>query len=332
MAICECFVSVIIPLYNHSKILENLLNEISQILRDNYTNYELILVNDGSEDDSLDKLDLLLKEYQCIRLINLSRHFGTEIAISAGLDTVIGDFVVTMIPDSDPPELIPKLIEKCRKGKDILIGIRENRNDEPLWRKIGANIFYWCCRVIFKIPLTKNVTLYNVLSRQVVNALIQVEDKYCYLRLLSAYVGYQSETFVYKPIKRVKKPRNQGLIESVNLGLQIIFINSVHPLRLASYCSILASVFNLIYMLYIVAIYLFKNKVAEGWVTLSMQNAIMFFLISIILAILCEYVGIMFTKSRGWSSYYIANEKNSSVLLVNPERPNLTTDSEDIYI
>jgi glycosyltransferase involved in cell wall biosynthesis len=332
MTMNDCFVSVIIPLYNHSKIIAKLLEEITIILQENYHNYEIVLVNDGSEDNTLKTLDLLLKEYRCIRLINLSRHFGTEIAISAGLDSVIGDFIVTMIPDSDPPQLIPELIEESRKGKDILMGIRKNRNGEPLWRRIGANIFYWCCRVLFKIPLTKNVTLFTVLSRQVVNTLIQVDDKYAYLRLLSAYVGFKNETFVYEPIKRMKKNRNLGLIESISLGLQIIFINSVHPLRLASYCSLLGSIFNLIYMLYIVGIYLFKNKVAEGWVTLSMQNAIMFFLISIILAILCEYIGIMFTKSRGWSSYYIANEKNSSMLLVNPEKPNITHNSEDFKV
>ncbi len=328
----DCFVSIIAPIHDHGKILEIFVNEIMEILRNNYHNYELILINDGSTDNSLAKIDILLEKYECIRLINLSRHFGTEIAISSGLDSVIGDFIVIIIPDSDPPQLIPELVKKCREGKDILIGVRNHRNGEPLWRKIGANLFYWCCRKIFKIPLTKNVTLFSVLSRQVVNALIQVEDKYCYLRLLSAYVGYSSETFVYEPIKRYKKPRNKGIVESINLALQIIFINSVHPLRLASYCSLLASGFNLIYMIYIVGIYLFKNKVAEGWVTLSMQNAIMFFLISLILAILCEYVGIMFTKSRGWSSYYVANEKNSSVLLVDPEKTNITKDSEDVRI
>ena len=328
MANSDCFVSIIAPLYNDSKIIDIFVKEILEILRENYRNYELILINDGSEDDTANKVELLLNQYECIRLINLSRHFGTEIAISSGLDSVIGDFIVVILPESDPPYLIPQLIQQCREGKDILIGVRQNRNGEPWWLRIGANLFYWCCKVIFKIPLTKNVTLFSVLSRQVVNALIQVEDKYCYLRLLSTYVGYRNKFFVYEPIRRYKTTRGKNIIQAINVALQIIFINSVHPLRLASYFSLLASIFNLLYMVYIVLIYVFKDKVAEGWVTLSMQNAIMFFLISLILAILCEYVGIIFTKSRGWAAYYIAEEKHSSVLLVDRERKNIVHESQ----
>lgn len=324
----DCFVSVVAPLYNDAKIIDSFVEEILSILRSNYTNYELILINDGSEDNTAEKVDSLLQKYECMRLMNLSRHFGTEIAISSGLDSVIGDFVVVMLPESDPPHLIPYLIEQCREGKDILLGVRQNRDGEPWWMRLGANWFYWCCKAIFKIPLTKNATLFSILSRQVVNALIEVEDKYSYLRLLSAYVGYTNKVFIYEPIKRYKKPRRRNMIQAINLALQIIFINSVHPLRLASYCSLLASLFNLLYMAYIVLIYVFKDKVAEGWVTLSMQNAIMFFLISLILAILCEYVGIIFTKSRGWATYYIAGEKHSSVLLVDPDRKNIVHESK----
>ena len=82
MAKSDCFVSVIAPLYNHSQIVEAFVAEVMQVLRNNYTNYELILVNDGSEDDTVEKVALLLRKYECIRLIELSRHFGTEVAIS----------------------------------------------------------------------------------------------------------------------------------------------------------------------------------------------------------------------------------------------------------
>ena len=328
----DCFVSVIAPLYDRSEIVEAFVAEVIQVLRDNYTNYELILVNDGSEDDTTAKVALLLKEYECIRWLDLSRHYGTEVAISSGLDSAIGDFVVVMLPDSDPPELIPELIEQCRMGKDILIGVRQNRRGEPFWMRAGVNLFYWCCKRLFKIPLTKNATQFRVLSRQVVNPLIQVQDKYRYLRLIGLYLGYKSQTFVYEPIRRYRRVRTRSLIESINLALQIVFMNSVHPLRLASYLSLLASAFNLIYIGYVILVYLFKDKVAEGWVTLSIQNAVMFFFISIILAILCEYVGLIIAKSRGWAAYYIADEKNSSVLIADRERRNIVRESKDIQV
>lgn len=327
MAMYDCFVSVIAPLYNHSQIVEAFVAETIQVLRVHYAYYELVLVDDGCEDDTSEKIALLLNEYESIRLINLSRHFGTEIAISSGLDSVIGDFVVVMLPSSDPPQLIPEMVRQCRDGKDILIGVRKNRLGEPLWMRVSAHLFYWCCKRIFKIPLTKNATQFRVLSRQVVNAIIQVQDKYRYLQLLSVYIGYKNQIYIYEPIRRYKRNRTTSLFESINLALQIIFTNSVHPLRLPSYLSLFASILNIIYIGYIVLVYLFKDKVAEGWVTLSVQNAVMFFFISIILGILCEYVGLMFAKSRGWAAYYVVDEKNSSVLIAEPERRNVVKNS-----
>jgi glycosyltransferase involved in cell wall biosynthesis len=323
MKTTDCFVSTIAPLYNDSKILRDFVKEIIEILRSNYENYELILINDGSEDDTNIIITELLDRYECIRVLNLARHYGREIAISSGLDTVIGDFIAVIIPACDPPQLIPSLIEKCRSGKDILLGVRQHRRGEPLWLKLGANIFYWCCQKIFKIPLPKNSTLFSVLSRRVVNALTQVDDKYRYSRLISFYVGYSSQTFFYEPIKRYKNSDSRNLFSAINLAWQIISINSVHPLRIASYLGTIASLFNLLYMVYIVLIYLFKKRVAEGWITLSMQNAIMFFFISIILTILCEYIGTIFTKLRGWSSYYVASEQQSSILIPDRDRRNV---------
>lgn len=328
----DSFVSVIVPLYNHSKIIESFVAEIMQVLRQNYTYFELVLINDGSEDDTFEKVVLLLKNYECIRLINLSRHFSTEIAISSGLDAVIGDFVVVMLPDCDPPVLIPSLVEQCRNGQDILIGVSKNRLGQPLWVRISANLFYWFCQCFLKIPLTKNATQFRVFSRQVVNAITQVQDKYRYLHLLSFYIGYKYQTFVYEPIRRYKVSRNKSLVEYLNLALQIILVNSAHPLRFASYLSLLASIFNIIYIGYVVLVYLIKEKVAEGWVTLSIQNAIMFFFISIILAILCEYVGLIFSKSKGWAAYYIADEKNSSVIITGQEQRNVVKRSKNINI
>lgn len=332
MTTSDCFVSVIAPLYNNSKIIGTFVAEAMEVLQNNYTNYELVLIDDGSEDKTAEKVAKILSEYECIRFVQLSRHFGTEVAISSGLDSVIGDFVVVMLPESDPPQLIPQLIRQCQEGKDIMIGVRKNRLGEPWWLRIGANLFYWCCQRVFKIPLTKNSTEFRVLSRQVVNAIIQVEDKYRYLRILSAYVGYKSQIFIYEPLKKYKRNRTRNLFDSMNLGLQIIFVNSVNPLRLASLLSLFASFLNLLYLIYIILVIVFKEKVTEGWITLSIQHTVMFFFISMVLAILCEYVGLMYAKSKGWPAYYIAGEKTSSVLIADRERRNIVPDSENIQI
>ncbi|HIK53389.1 MAG TPA: glycosyltransferase family 2 protein, partial [Oscillatoriales cyanobacterium M59_W2019_021] len=207
MAIVDCFVSVVVPLNDDSCIIEAFVSEVMQVLRQNYTNYELVLVNDGSLDDTVIKVTHLLQNYECVRLINLSRNFGIDVAISSGLDSVIGDFVVVMIPECDPPQMIPELIDRARGGNDILIGVRRDRSDEPIWMRFGAYLFYWVCRKVLKIPLIQNSTQFRVLSRQVVNAITQLQDKSRYLRLLSSYVGYSSQTFTYDFVRRYKRRR-----------------------------------------------------------------------------------------------------------------------------
>jgi glycosyltransferase involved in cell wall biosynthesis len=332
MSVIDCFVSVVAPLHDDRRIVEPFVAEVITVLRQSYTHYELILVNDGSEDDTIEVVAEILKQYECIRLINLSRSFGIDVAISSGLDSVIGDFVVVMMPESDPPNLIPELIDRARCGQDLLIGIRCDRNDEPFWMQAGANTFYWICQKLLKIPLIKNSTQFRVFSRPVVNAITQVQDKSRYLRLMSSYVGYSSQTFTYNFIKRYKRRRLKNIVDLLDTGLQIIVINSVRPLRFASYIGFLASIFNIAYIGYIALVYLFKSEVAEGWVTLSFQNAIMFFFISMVLTILSEYVGFILDRLKGFPAYYVASEKNSSVLVALPEQRNVVNHSDNVQL
>ena len=332
MPVSDCFISVIAPLYNDSRIIEAFVTETIEILRDNYSNYELVLVNDGSEDGTIEQVSWLLKKYECIRLINLSRHFGCDVAISSGLDSVIGDFIVVMMPSSDPPNLIPKLIIQARNGKDILIGVRSNRSDEPFWLRGGASLFYSIGKRLLGLPLVKNSTQFRVLSRQVVNAIVQLQDNHRYLRLLSFYVGYISDTFTYDLIKRRKYNRTKGLLESLDAALQIIVTNSLRPMKFASYLALFTSLLNAFYMVYIFLIYLIKKKVAEGWITLSFQNSVMFLLISLVLTVLCEYVGLILEQTKAGPSYYVASEKSSSVLIVDQNRRNIVQESRSAEI
>lgn len=326
----DCLVSVILPINGENIEIEVVVKEIIAILQTNYRFYELIIVNDGFSINT--DITPLLQTYPGIRLLNLSRQFGVEVAISSGLDTAIGDVIVIMLPGYDPPELIPQIVESCLSGNDIVIGVCGDRRGDPWWLKIGASGFYFCCHQLFNIPIIKNTTELRALSRQVVNALTQVPDNYCYLRLLGNYIGYQTQIFTYTPYSRLKKGKTRNIFDLINLGLKIIFMNSANPLRLASYLALVASLFNLLYMVYIVLVYLFKDKVAEGWVTISMQNAVMFFLISLILAILSEYIGLLIAKSRGWANYYVASEKNSSVPIIPEDKQNIVHDSQDLNI
>lgn len=327
MATSDCFVSVVAPLYNDAEIVEAFIVEVIIILQENYSNFELVLVDDGSTDHTGVKVTSLLNRYKCIRLIRLSRRFGTEIAIASGLDSIIGDFAVVMLPDSDPPQLIPEIVLQAREGQGVVFGIRKDRSGEPFMIRVATHLFYWLCRKILNLSLPENSTHFRVLSRQAVNALIQIRDRHRYLRLLSTYVGYTNQSFYYTSINRYGRPKTKGFFEALDLGIGIIVTNSTHPLRFVSGMGLFAGTLNVVYVAYVMAIYFFKDRVAEGWTTLSLQTAGMFFFVFLILTVLSEYVGHILEESKERPLYYVLEEKNSSVLIADQERRNVVKDS-----
>lgn len=324
------FVSVIAPLYNSEDIIVQYIEDTVTILKNNYTNYELVLIDDGSTDNTVELATSTLDQFEGIRLLTLSREFGEEIAITAGLETVIGDFTIVMLPHMDPPDKIPEFVQYCIDGFDVVFGVRKTRKHEGFFRRKATGLFFWYCHKILKLNLTKNATQFRCMSRQVVNAIIQIKDTYRYLRLFSSYVGYANKPIMYNPLKRGKNMRKRGFVDSINEALTIIMENSAHPLRFVSWLGMFAATSNLIYAGYIVAVYFLKDNVMEGWTTQSLQSAGQFFFITVILTALCEYTGRMLSRLQNRPLYYLMNEKNSSILLIDRNRHNIVEDSESI--
>ena len=195
MAISDCFVSVVAPVCNDGAIIEEFVRDVMHVLRGTYAHYELVLVDDSSEDESVARIASLLKEFECIRLIRLSRRFGEEIAIFAGLDTVIGDFVVVMLPNWDPPKLISRFVERARNGSEVVFGVTRGRSGESLLVRLGSSLFDWYCNRVLQFSLPKNSTQFRALSRQAVNAVTQVKNVHRYLRLLTAVWDSSAKAF-----------------------------------------------------------------------------------------------------------------------------------------
>ncbi|HEX8431908.1 MAG TPA: glycosyltransferase family 2 protein, partial [Longimicrobium sp.] len=270
----DTLISVVAPLHNDADIVAGFVDEVLGVLSSAFTHYELVLVDDGSLDATPDVVNEVLERHEFVRCIQLSRHFGEDAAISAGLESVIGDFAVVMLPNSDPPSLIPDLLERARGGVDVVYGVRTSRGDERLWARWGAAFFYWYSQRVMKLGLPKNSTHFRCLSRRALNALLRIRDRSRYLRLFTSYIGYRSEPFPYAPANRRGRHAGRGSMESLELALTLVIDNSPHPLRLVSGVALVAGLMNVVYALYVVLIYAFKSDVAEGWVTLSLQNAL----------------------------------------------------------
>ena len=206
MASSDCFVSVVAPLHDDADIVREFLREVVAVLKESYENYEIVLVDDGSTDATARIVSEVLAEERCIRLILLSRGFGGDIAISAGLDSVIGDFVVVLMPEKDPPELIPQFVEKCRRGVGIAYGIRARRPTEPFYLTIGTRAFYWYFNRIIGVDLPFNSTDYRAYSRQTVNAITRIHDRLRYLRTFGAQVGFGGWSSRRSSAGRLRRP------------------------------------------------------------------------------------------------------------------------------
>lgn len=308
-------VSIVVPLQQDAQLLEELVTEIDQVIGAAYRFFEIVLVDDGSTDGTTSELQPLLKKIQRIRYMRLSRSFGRDIAMSAGIESTIGDVVVTLDPKTDPIRIIPHMIDLCRKSGGIVHGRAENPTHRSIVRDWAGGLFRSYCRKRLGVDIQRGVSDLRVMSRQAVNALLQVREQNRYLRVLTLTLGYQHEFFHYTLQSRGTSPRVTPWHSEIATAIELLAANTRHPLRMVTAIGLLGAFLNLLYACYVVIIYLIKPTVAAGWTTLSLQLSGMFFFVCLILAVLSEYVGTILGEVRSRPLYFIAHEANSSVLL-----------------
>jgi polyisoprenyl-phosphate glycosyltransferase len=305
-AIAESLISIVAPLHADTPdAVEAFVEETVAVLRGLVTHYEIILVDDGAPDETVSRVRALLSRYDFVRLLRLSRHFGEETAIGAGLDMAIGDYVVVMLPNMDPPSLIPEFFERARGDADIVYGVRLHRKSEPLWYRAGARVFYWYINHVVKAGIPEDSTQFRCMSRQVVNAIGQIRGPDQYLRLLTSYIGFRKTGLPYAPINRTGHPPIRPKGEAVNLARALVMEHSTHPLRLAIWGGLAVAALDLL-----------------------INRNYSFFVLALMVALVGEYVGNLSRRLRDRPAYYVREEHNSSVLL-REERKNVVETSAE---
>jgi glycosyltransferase involved in cell wall biosynthesis len=287
----------------------------------------VILVDDGSTDDTAAVALRLARERPGVRLIRLSRRFGADVATMAGLDSAVGDMVVVMRPDSDPPAEVPRLLKLALAGVDLSIGVAGNPpRTGAAFRLCRAGFAFLCRTLGLEVPRT-HCTLYG-LSRRAVNAVTRVRQRPWYLSLTSCSIGFQRQLFSYRKQYR-DGPRARPLTGAVDLGLDFLLRHSRTPLRLVTVIGCTASLLNLLYVAYVFGVCLLKDHVAEGWTTLSLQNALMFLLVFLTLVMLAEYVGRIQDEAGDRPLYHVLEEAGHSVVTADPRLRNVAAQVAD---
>lgn len=298
----ESLISIVAPLEADSTAaaVEAFIDEVVAVTRRIVTHHEIILVDDGAPDETVARVRALLGKYDFLRFLRLSRHFGEESAITAGLDVAIGDYVIVMLPNMDPPALIAEFFERVQGDADIVYGVRLHRKHEPVWYRFGARVFYWYINSVVKAGIPEDSTQYRCMSRQVVNAITQIRDPDRYLRLLTSYIGFRKQALPYAPINRTGLASVRPKREALNLARALVMDHTTHPLRTLGWIGVGVAVVSMLFSI-------------VG--ALPFFGSVEFLTITLVLAIIAEYVAGISRRMRDRPAYYVREEHTSSVLL-----------------
>lgn len=307
------FVSVVVPLQDDGDIVERFVEEMGDVLQASYRHYEIILVDDASTDGTLRTIAAMLARVPGLRLIPLSRRFGQEIAVAAGLDSAIGDFVVVMLPDSDLPDAVPAMVEQARAGIGVVFGVRLDRDGDPWLHRLGARSFY-ALTAACGLPIRRNATHFRALSREAVNAITRIRSPKRYLRTLSQTVGFGDAAFPYHPRSLRGRRRRRPLRSLARLAIDIVVTNTTWPLRAVSALALIAGLGSGGFFLYVVGVYVLKENVAEGWASTAGPLAAVSTVLMLAVGTLGQYLVRVIDAQADGPLYYALDERNSTAV------------------
>lgn len=309
------FVSVVAPVANAGGYIEEFVREALAVLREEFRDGELVVVDDASTDDTLAKLDPLVKANADLRVVRLSRRYGSDVATVAGLDTAIGDYIAILRADRDPLSELPAMVRAAASGHGIVTGtVPRSPSDGVLTRGL-RKVFHIYTNRVLHLNFPKYGTTFQVLTRAAASAVTRSRLKRPTFPVLASQVGFGSATHPYVPVPRAGVPAGPGLLERIDRGITVLVTSSLSPLRAVSYLGVAAATLNLLYAFYVVGVNLFAKHVAEGWTTLSLQISGMFFVAFLVLAVLCEYVGRTLAEATDRPLYHVQEERSGSEIV-----------------
>lgn len=297
-------------MYNEEMVIETFLEKTIEVLNKHFTDYELILIDDGSTDHTVSRCTSWIMKNKSVQLISFSRNYGHEIASTAGFDHATGDYVVLMDTDlQHPPELIPLMVEKAKAGYDVVCGSRTNREHEPWLKRVTAKIFYGFARKMTGFDLSADHGNFRLLSQKVVESLRKMKESNRHLIMMFAYVGYKTATISYHCPPRAAGKTKYNLMKLVNLSLDSIIGFSARPLRAMSVLSVFISGIMMCYAGFILIQKLFTHQqLAEGIASVIFLTATLFSILFLFLAIISEYISRILVETKNRPLYNIKQE------------------------
>lgn len=299
---------MVVPAYNEVEVLPEFHRRLSQVLDGLSLASEIVYVNDGSRDATASILRALQKDDLRVAIVDLSRNFGKEIAMTAGIDHASGDAVVIIDADlQDPPELIPELVKHWREGYDDVYAKRSSRDGESFIKRATAHLFYRLLRTLSNVDIPPDTGDFRLLSRRAVDALKQLREQHRFMKGLFNWVGFERKEVLYKRDPRGAGKSKWNYWRLWNFALEGITSHTTAPLRLASYLGFIIALFAFIYALYMVYDKLVHGNPVAGYPSLIVSILFLGGVQLITLGVIGEYLGRMFDESKQRPLYFIKN-------------------------
>ncbi|HEY0188604.1 MAG TPA: glycosyltransferase family 2 protein [Cellulomonas sp.] len=300
-------ISYIFPIYNESGNIELLYTTVAELLAEHPENeYELLFVNDGSRDDSLQLLYGLEDRDDRVVVVDLSRNFGHQMAVTAGLDRARGDAVIIMDSDlQDPPAVSLELIERWREGFDVVYAQRRSRRDSA-FKKITANVYYRVLRSVTEIDIPRNTGDFRLIDRQVVDQLVAMREHSRFLRGMVSYVGFRQIAVQFDRDERHAGVTGYPLRKMLKFAADGVLSFSTFPLKMIARVGYLFATASFLVTLWVTAQRLISpENVVEGWTFLVIIVLLTSGVQMIMLGVVGSYIGRTYTESQHRPLYIV---------------------------
>lgn len=299
------FISCVVPVYNEEAVVVPFLEALQAMLATLSHRYEMIVVDDGSRDKTVSQVQTLSNKYG-IKLLGLSRNFGKEIALTAGIEHASGDVVILMDADFQHPlELLPIFLQEWAQGYDMVYGARQSRESESYLKRHFAKLFYWVMQKITKIDIPNNAGDFRLMDSKIVQALKQFPERTRFMKGLYAWVGFKTKAVPFEVNDRAAGKSSWRFARLTELAITGITSFSDVPLRVWGLIGFIISLISLIYAIYIITVTVLFGADLPGFPTLVV--AIMFLggiqLLSV--GILGEYIARIFTEVKQRPKYLL---------------------------
>ena len=300
-------ISLIVPAFNEEETLPVLVHRLMAIM-ESYDSYEILIIDDGSSDQTRYVLRQLSQAYPVVRFISFSRNFGHQMALRAGYDNARGEAVICLDADlQHPPELIPTLIDKWRKGYEVIYTVRQSDPKLSWFKRTTSSYFYRILRSVSNLQIEDGAADFRLLDRKVVNTLKQFKENDLFLRGAISWVGFRQCRILYEPAARYAGRSKYSFRKMLKLAAMGITSFSTRPLYLSVMLGFIMSVFATLFGAEALYEYYFTNATVSGWTTLVVLSVLIGGVQFIMIGIIGVYLGKTFVEVKNRPAYIISD-------------------------